>query len=74
MCGNDQEDGILIQCSKCSKWSHAVCYKIIQDEQVTLVHIIQVQDEQVTLEHIPTFCYSLFIYKYYCDKLHFTDP
>jgi len=39
VCGNDQEDGILIQCSKCSKWSHAVCYKIIHDDQIPEDHV-----------------------------------
>jgi len=25
VCGEDQEDGLMIQCEKCTFWQHAVC-------------------------------------------------
>lgn len=31
VCGEDQEDGIMIQCDKCTFWQHAVCVEGLEN-------------------------------------------
>lgn len=38
VCGSSIEDGMLIMCVSCEKWSHGLCYRILNSEYVPETH------------------------------------
>lgn len=39
ICGSSIEDGMLVMCVACEKWSHGLCYRILDNDAVPETHI-----------------------------------
>ncbi|VUZ55568.1 unnamed protein product [Hymenolepis diminuta] len=38
-CGVNSDDGVMILCDGCGKWQHAVCFRIIDDDDIPQSHL-----------------------------------
>ncbi|XP_071831182.1 uncharacterized protein [Apostichopus japonicus] len=38
-CGLAEDDGLMIRCEDCETWQHAVCYKILSEEEAPSKHL-----------------------------------
>ncbi|KAM3178989.1 hypothetical protein ACTXT7_001496 [Hymenolepis weldensis] len=38
-CGINSDDGVMILCDGCGKWQHAVCFRIIDDDDIPQSHL-----------------------------------
>ncbi|XP_052824027.1 uncharacterized protein LOC106869597 [Octopus bimaculoides] len=40
-CGYNQEDGLMIHCDICKYWQHAVCFKILSENEIPKFHVCE---------------------------------
>lgn len=40
-CGVNLDDGLMILCHFCGNWQHAVCFKVLEEEEAPLEHICE---------------------------------